>query len=145
MKINSESTPHPPGTIVFAATARFEVVSYYASHGLLLLKGDLGSKEQTHLFFKDVRAQEFRSWMNGLTITVRDIDFLGRFASKPAAVVEPGNQIYEIASEDWTGYIVGGSLWMGKFENTLMYESPLMGEAPNIWLKREFGGPELTS
>jgi len=138
MIISSEQIAKP-GDIVFSSNDDFEVISYYASHGLLLLKSRMnGRSENTHLLFQDVRAHELRMWIkDGLIITKRDSMFLNQFSSKPADLVEVGNEIYEIASSKWRGYVVGGMLAMATYPQMALYESPLMGTRPDIFLGRE--------
>src|SRR5258708_34349971 len=96
--------------VVFSSDRFFNVISYYASHCLLLLESQRNedSDQFIHLLFQDVRALEIRMWFNGLTVVKQGVDYLDRFASKPAEMLEPGLQVYELQSSDWRGYILGG-------------------------------------
>jgi hypothetical protein len=122
--------------VVFSSNRFFNVISYYASHGLLLLKSQPSkdSDQVMHLLFQDVRALEIRMWFNGLVVVTQGIDYLDRFASKPAEMLEPGLQVYELQSSDWRGYILGGICKANEYASDTMYNSQLIGDLPPIFL-----------
>jgi hypothetical protein len=122
--------------VVFSSDRLFQVISYYASHGLLLLKSrpNKDSDQFVHLLFQDVRALEIRMWFSGLTVVKQGIDYLDRFASKPGEMLEPDLQVYELRSTDWQGYILGGICRAKEYASDTMYNSQLIGELPPIFL-----------
>jgi len=122
--------------IVFSSDRFFNVISYYASHGLLLLKSrpNQDSDQFIHLLFQDVRALEIRMWFNGLTVVKQRVDYLDRFASKPEEMLEHGLQVYELQSADWRGYILGGICKTNQYPSDTMYDSQLIGELPPLFL-----------
>lgn len=114
---------------LFSSNRHFFVVSYQASHGLLLLrsaKGRDGAKTRIDILFRDVRALELRVWTQGFTVREVDADFLASAASKPAALAEPGNQFYAVTGEGWNGFIIGGLMTSMEDEGEVDAPSPLM-------------------
>jgi len=123
----------------FCSDDHFEVISYYASHGLLLLKSKPTntSGQCMHLLFQDVRAIEIRFWFDGLSVIERDLDYLAQFASKPTEMMEIGLKVYELRSTAWRGYVVGGIFRSVEARPGKLYESPLIGELPPIFLGQQ--------
>lgn len=96
----------------FSSTRTFVVVSYAASHGLLLLRSRRTKDHpmRIDILFQDVRAVEMRFWFDGIVIEAADTEFLRAFASNAVAMVEPGNRVYSLRGDGWRGYVLAGIL-----------------------------------
>ena len=114
---------------LFTSDRRFVMVSYSASHGLLLLRSrkDLSSSKRLDLLFQDVRALEIRSWFEGIEVTEVDPADLAHFSSNPAQMIEPGNRAYRLTGKNWSGYVVGGLFQKGEDDLGPMDPSSLTG------------------
>lgn len=99
-------------TVIFQSDRKFSVFSYHASHGLLLLRSgrSIGIQTRCDVLFRDVRAMELRVNSDGLMIAEETMQYLLRFPSAPFDIVEEGLVAYRIGNEQWSGYVVGGSV-----------------------------------
>jgi hypothetical protein len=95
---------------VFESPRDFIVVSYSAGHGLLLVRSRKTTANPTRLdvLLQDVRAMEIRCWFSGMRIEEVGPEYLDRYGSKPAELIEPGNRVYALFGTDWSGFVVGG-------------------------------------
>jgi len=98
--------------IVFKSNRSFIVVSFAASHGLLLLRSNKTMSISTRMdvLIQDVRAAELRFWFDGITIELANQELLQGHGSVPNDLLEPGNQVYSLLGNGWTGFILGGIL-----------------------------------
>ena len=67
-----------------------------------------------------------RFWFSGVVIEERPLSFLSGFASRPSALVEPGNIVYAVEGSDWSGYVVAGILRTSEDEGEVNDPSPLL-------------------
>ena len=95
---------------LFESERDFEVISYSASHGLLLLRSKRTMDQSTRvdILFQDVRAMEMRLWSKGIKIEQVDPSYVLNQRSVPQAMIEPGNIVYSLSGSDWSGYLLAG-------------------------------------
>lgn len=75
------------------------------------------------VLFKDVRAMELRAWFSRLEITEVDPEFLLDTPSKGHELMEVGNRVYRIDGGCWSGFIVGGAVFVHEDEGELFQPS----------------------
>jgi hypothetical protein len=114
---------------MFSSDRRFFLVSYEASHGLLLFRSPKhrhGATTRIDVLFQDVRALELRVWTEGLSIAEVDPSNIADAPSRPGVLIESGNRVYALGGDGWTGFIVGGIMRTAEDEGEAWDESPLI-------------------
>lgn len=116
--------------MIFASDRFFAVHRYEQPHGLLLfrsLKGRHGASTRIDVLFQDVRALEIRFWTSGLQIDELDVAQVVRAASNPIALMEPGNRVFGLSGDGWSGFILGGVVSTSESEDDDNAPSRLLG------------------
>lgn len=127
--------------LVYESDRLFSLFGYSMSHGLLLLrsgKSNEAPETRIDILFRDVRVMEIRAWMSGIRIEeVRDPRFLDGQRSNPAAMLEPGLNIYSIASAErgestaqWQGFIIAGGVQIEEDKGGMLGPSTLVPDLP---------------
>ena len=116
--------------LLFQSDRRFILVSYAASHGLLLFSSPKTEVHNTRLdlLFQDVRAMELRNWFHGISVFEAGIAYLEGARSAPHPLMERGNVIYALRGEAWDGYVVGGVLKWLEWDGDVTDRSALLGD-----------------
>ncbi|WP_044176655.1 hypothetical protein [Granulicella mallensis] len=130
---------------VYESDRLFSLFGYSMSHGLLLLrsgKSNGAPETRVDILFRDVRVMEIRAWMSGIRIEeVSDPRFLDGQRSNPAAMLEPGLNIYSIASAEhgdaigestakWQGFIIAGRVQIEEDKGEMLGPSTLVPDSP---------------
>jgi hypothetical protein len=112
----------------FESARRFVVFSYSVGHGLLLLRSSKTNASPTRLdmLIQDVRVMEIRSSFDGIRIEEVNVEYLGKYSSRPAEMLEHGNRIYAMRGSGWSGFVVGGEIAIHEDEGDFMAPSFLM-------------------
>jgi hypothetical protein len=124
----------------FFSERLFSIYSYSMSHGLLLLRSGKTNEFKTRIeiLFQDVRAMELRVWLAGIAFEEVDREFLEKFPSKPAQLMEIENKAYAVRSGfgrsegclwdpgEWTGFVLGGNFSTSEDDGNLFEPSALM-------------------
>ena len=76
--------------------------------------------------FQDVRAMEIRTWFEGISVSEVPGEFLQKFASNPTVMLEPGNKVYELKSDSWSGYVLAGIMQTSEDYGEENEPSPLL-------------------
>ena len=98
---------------MFSSDRHFHLVSYQASHGILLFRSPKRRRNAAtniDVLFTDVRAVELRAWTEGLVVEEVDAGAVAEATSRPADLIEPGNRVYAVRGSGWEGFIVGGTM-----------------------------------
>ena len=90
----------------------FQIYSYSASHGALLLRSPKSDSRSTRVdvLFTDVRLIAMRAFLSKLLIEEGDISDVEEHDAKRFPNLEHGHKIFLITGGEWTGYIIGGSV-----------------------------------
>lgn len=87
---------------MFSSDRHFHLVSYQASHGILLFRSPKRRRNAAtniDVLFTDVRAVELRAWTEGLVVEEVDAGAVADATSRPADLIEPGNRVYRGARQ----------------------------------------------
>ncbi|MDQ0473501.1 hypothetical protein [Labrys wisconsinensis] len=115
---------------IFQSDRDFFVVSYDASHGLLLLRSAKTNEIPTRIdvLFNDVRAMEIRCFINnGLKIGIEDRKYLFNFQSNPLEMVEFSLKIYSLLGHGWKGFVIGNIFTTTEDTGHALERSSLLG------------------
>lgn len=117
--------------LVFESKRRFNVFSFQASHGLLLLRSPKSNESHTRIdiLFRDVRAMELRTFCSGgIFIKRADAKSIEGLPSRPKDTMEPGHQVFIVGGPGWSGFVVSGRVDYLEDEGTAMGPSTLIGD-----------------
>jgi hypothetical protein len=116
---------------MFSSDRHFFLVSYQASHGLLLFRSPKergGMTTRLDVLFNDVRAIELRVWTESLFIEEVEAGSIADALSRPIALVEPGNRVYALGGDDWKGFVVGGIVMTAEDDKDMWEPSSLISQ-----------------
>src|SRR5262245_52081207 len=113
---------------IFQSDRKFIVVSYEASHGLLLLRSGKTNEIDTRcdILFYDVRALELRMFSDGIVIAEEKFSYLERFDSAPSTLLEDGLTAYSIYNDNWSGFVLGGIIRIAEDHGDFFDRSTLL-------------------
>jgi hypothetical protein len=90
----------------------FQLWSYTASHGQLLLRSPKAPNRPTRMdvLFTDVRSVELRTTLQNLIIEEANASEISERPIRPAETAETGHKFYRLRSGDWIGCVVAGAV-----------------------------------
>ena len=78
------------------------------------------------MLFQDARAMEIRAWFDGIEIEEESAQLLDGAASNPRIMLEPGNKVYKLKGNGWSGYVLAGIMRTHEDEGEYAAPSPLI-------------------
>jgi hypothetical protein len=114
----------------FSSSRKFQLWSYVASHGQLLLRSNKEPdvvSTRLEVLFKATRFVCLPGVINGLTIRRGDGEMVRRhFSDLSSLDLEHGAHTFEVSGDGWNGFVVAGAIWTVEDDAEYYHRSQLV-------------------